>query len=80
MTMFNLNYYTQMVVTRNNYENYGIDFYNGTFILKGFYSLDIMETSRWGPYFFVSNHGDDLFYEYEQDVMGIKIKFSLFLK
>jgi hypothetical protein len=53
MTMFDLNYYTQMVVTRNNYENYGIDFCKGTLIQKGFYSLVIMETSRWGPYFFL---------------------------
>jgi hypothetical protein len=32
ISMFSLNYYTQMAVTSNINENYEIDFYNGTFI------------------------------------------------
>jgi hypothetical protein len=52
-------------------KNYGIDFYHGALILKGSYSLYIVEALHEGIILFVSIHENNSLCEYKQYIMSI---------
>jgi hypothetical protein len=53
-----------VAVKRSNYEIYGTNLNNSALIYNEFFSLNIVKAPIGGIIHFVSNHGDDSFYEY----------------